>query len=93
MIYLTFLNKKIVNCFASQTIPLYLGARKTDEFFYADGIIMLTESQTGNIENVIRGCTVKYYLEHLDAVIDNFNRAYVYQNVYDWLYEHYFKDG
>ena len=53
---------------------------------------MLTESQTGNIENVIRGCTVKYYLEHLDAVIDNFNRAYVYQNVYDWLYEHYFKD-
>lgn len=86
-----FFTEKIINCFAAQTIPIYLGARKISDFFNAGGIIMLNESQIGDIERVLRRCTVEYYQEHLDAIIDNFNRAYAYQNVYDWLYEHYFR--
>lgn len=85
-----FFTEKIINCFASQTIPIYLGARKINKFFNVDGIIMLNESQIGDIESVLRKCTVEYYQEHLEAVIDNFHRAHEYQNVYDWLYEHYF---
>lgn len=87
-----FFTEKIVNCFASQTIPIYLGARKIDEYFNIDGIIVLNETQIGDIENVLRKCTSEYYHEHLDAVMDNFERVYQYQNVYDWLYEHYFLD-
>ena len=38
-IFYYFFTEKIVNCFASQTIPLYLGARKTDEFFMLMGLL------------------------------------------------------
>lgn len=85
-----FFTEKITNCFAAQTIPIYLGARRIDQFFNKDGIIQITEDKLDDIENILSKCTPEYYNERIDAVLDNYNRVYQYQNVYDWLYEHYF---
>lgn len=85
-----FFTEKLTNCFASQTIPIYLGAGKIDEFFNKDGIIIISEKQIDDIENIIQKCTMEYYHAHLDAILDNYNRVFQYQNVSDWLYEHYF---
>lgn len=88
-----FFTEKITNCFASQTIPIYLGASKISEFFNGDGIITITEKELDDIEKVLDVCTPEYYEEHLEAILDNYNRVYEYQNVFDWLYEHYFLRG
>lgn len=85
-----FFTEKITNCFAAQTIPIYLGANKINEFFNEDGIITITEKQLDNIEQILCKCTSEYYEEHIEAVMDNYNRVFQYQNCYDWLYEHYF---
>lgn len=85
-----FFTEKITNCFAAQTIPIYLGARKIDQYFNADGIIIITEKQLGEIECVLKGCTRQYYEEHLKAVQENYEKVKQYKNIYDWLYEHYF---
>lgn len=88
-----FFTEKITNCFAAQTIPVYLGAEKIDEFFNEDGIIRVSEKELMNIEEIIQKCTVEYYEEHLEAVLDNYQRVHEYRNVYDWLYERYFMQG
>lgn len=85
-----FFTEKLTNCFASQTIPIYLGAKKIDEFFNKDGIIVIEEKQLENIESVLKQCTASHYEEHIEAIKDNYRRAYAYQNIFDWLYEHYF---
>jgi len=35
--------EKILNCFATKTVPIYYGARKIGEFFNADGIIQVDD--------------------------------------------------
>ncbi len=52
-----FFTEKITNCFAAQTIPVYLGARKIDRYFDGDGIIAVTEKDLANIEDVLKMCT------------------------------------
>lgn len=81
-----FFTERIINCFAAQTIPIYLGARKIGNFFNADGIICVTEKDLEDVEKVLRICTKEYYEERKEAIMDNFRRAYRYQNVWDTLY-------
>lgn len=84
-----FYTEKILNCFASQTIPIYIGAEKIDEFFNVDGIIRLQEKDIDQVEKIIKNCTQKYYEQHLEAILDNYKRAFQYRNLYDVLYERY----
>ena len=81
--------EKITNCFASQTIPIYLGARKIGDFFNSDGIIFITEKECENIESVLKQCTEAEYERRLPAVLDNYQRVQEYRNMQDYLYEHY----
>ena len=85
-----YFTEKITNCFAAQTIPIYLGAGRINEFFNTDGIILITEKELENIEDVLTQCTEREYERRLPAVIDNYHRVWQYKNAYDWLYEHYF---
>ena len=84
-----FYTEKILNCFASQTIPIYLGAAKIDEFFNGDGIIKLQEKDIEQLDQILKNCTQEYYEQHLEAVLDNYRRAFQYRNLYDRLYEKY----
>ncbi len=87
-----FFTEKITNCFAAQTIPIYLGARKINEFFNEEGIVLITENDMGNIERVIRQCTKEEYERRLPAILDNFARVQEYLNMDDYLYTHYMKN-
>lgn len=84
-----YFTEKITNCFAAQTIPIYFGARKINEFFNEDGIIRITEKDFENIEHIIRQCTKEEYERRLPAVLDNYQRVQKYRNMQDYLYEHY----
>ena len=85
-----FFTEKITNCFASQTIPIYLGAKKIGEFFNEDGIIPIIENDLDNIESVLKQCTDEEYSRRLPAIMDNYQRVQQYKNIYDYLYENYF---
>lgn len=84
-----FFTEKITNCFAAQTIPIYLGARKIDQYFDGDGIIAVTEKDLANIEDVLKECTRNNYESRLSAVRRNFEKVREYVNMQDYLYEHY----
>lgn len=86
-----FFCEKITNCFAAQTIPIYLGARKIDEFFNADGIISIEMKDLDDIENIIKQCDEKEYLRRLPAILDNYERVQEYLNMDDYLYTRYLR--
>lgn len=84
-----YFSERLTSCFASQTIPVYLGARKITDFFNGDGIILLNSPDLEEAKRRIMECTREAYEAKLPAVIDNYNRVQEYVNMQDYLYEHY----
>ena len=84
-----YFTEKITNCFASQTVPIYCGARKIDDFFNTDGIIPVSpeDLEPGKIEKLIAGCSIDDYEGRRNAILDNFERVKKYRNMNDYLYE------
>lgn len=83
-----YFSEKIIDCFASMTIPIYLGGTKIADFFNPDGIITINKDT--DINNVLKICTEAEYNSRLAAVKDNYYRSLKHYNVYDLLYEQYF---
>lgn len=87
-----YFTEKITNCFASMTIPIYLGATKIGQFFNEDGIIKITPKDYDNLEDFLNQCNEQDYANRLEAVKDNYNRVQKYLNVFDnFIYEPYMK--
>ena len=84
-----YFSERLTSALAAQTIPLYLGATKIDEFFNPDGIIRI--STTDDIEKVLKQCTAEEYERRLPAVLDNYRRAQKYINVWDYIYGQYLR--
>ena len=85
-----FFTEKIVNCFASMTVPIYLGARKIDKFFNPDGIITISENDFDNLPKILQQCTPNDYIQRLPAIKENFFRSLEYANMDDYLYKKLF---
>lgn len=84
--------EKITNCFASMTIPIYIGATKISKFFNPDGIIQVNVKNFNNIENIIKICTEEEYNNRLEAIKDNYNRVLEFQNINDYMYKKYLNE-
>ncbi len=88
--------EKILNCFATKTIPIYFGARKIQDYFDTEGIIIC--NTIGEVEMYI-----DYMLEHKDRAeqlyeekkehIDkNYELSKKYENFEEWFYKTYEKE-
>lgn len=84
-----YFSERLTSCFAAQTIPVYLGARKISEFFNPEGMILLKDVDLDGAVQAIRQCTRQEYEARLAAVRDNYNRVQEYSNMQDYLYEHF----
>ena len=83
--------EKILNCFITRTVPIYVGHPKILERFNPDGIIFIKPEDYGNIEKIIQQCGEKDYAARLPAIEDNFKRVQAYRNSFDRLYEQYLR--
>ena len=84
--------EKILNCFGSLTIPIYIGAAKIDKFFNPDGIIRIKDSDFDNIDKILKNCTEEEYYNRSSAVIENYYKAKEYSNSGDLLYTKYLEN-
>ena len=87
-----YFTEKITNCFISQTVPIYIGARKIDEFFNCDGIIQITEKDLDHMETILSECDEDSYMGRIDAILDNYRRVQQYENIWDYIYLKYLKE-
>jgi len=80
--YETYFTEKLLDCFATGTIPVYLGAPDIGEYFNKDGIIDLTDEFDVSDE---------IYYNKMDAIKDNLERAKKMEILEDFIYENYLR--
>lgn len=84
-----YFTEKIMNCFASMTIPIYIGALEIDKFFNTDGIIKINKMDFAELDKIIGKCCKEDYEERVQAVQDNFRKVQKYICYEDYLFDEY----
>lgn len=70
--------EKILNCFSTKTVPIYVGAPKIGELFNPDGIIQVEDWH--KIPELVKNMDIwQEYTKRLEAINDNFVRVKVYE--------------
>ena len=80
-----FFTEKIVDCFATRTIPIYIGAENISEFFNSDGIISV--KTVDEAIGVCNSLSEDYYHSRKDAIEDNYQRSLKYYDYNKMLTE------
>lgn len=79
--YTHYYTEKIMDCFATGTIPIYWGSSEIHKEFNKDGIILFDENFDFNM------LSKELYESKLEAVRDNFEKAKTHKMADDYLYE------
>lgn len=79
-IYDTYFTEKILDCFATGTVPIYCGTRKISEVFDSNGIIFLEDL------NSIEELTPEKYFSMKESIERNFLTTQRYQLVDDFIF-------
>lgn len=82
--YESYYTEKILDCFATGTIPVYLGSPDIGEYFNLDGIINLSEEFDVSEE---------IYYSKLKSIEDNLERAKQCEILEDFIYLNYLKSN
>jgi len=75
--------EKIIDCFRSHVVPIYVGASAISEEFNKDGIISV--SSVDEIISVCNNLTEDDYFSRMDAMNDNFNISERYMSFNNML--------
>lgn len=81
----SYFTEKILDCFATGTIPVYLGTPDIDKFFNIDGIILLTDNFK------VSDLSSELYYSKMTAIEDNLHRMkQMYpDSLEDYIYMNY----
>lgn len=80
--------EKICNCFSNKTVPIYIGAKKINEFFNKDGIIQC--DNIGQIKELLKNFDYdKEYKKRKKAIDENYERVKEFRNCFCYLYKNY----
>jgi hypothetical protein len=78
--------EKIMDCFATGTIPIYSGDPKIDRIFNPKGIINLSDDFHPSQVNE------DIYYEKMDAIKENLEIVKQFSSIQDWIHEKYLKE-
>jgi len=79
--YETYFTEKLLDCFATGTIPVYLGAPDIGNYFNKDGIVDLTEEFEVSDE---------IYYSKIDAIKENLEKEKEMEVLEDFIWKNYF---
>jgi hypothetical protein len=82
-----YFTEKILNCFATGTIPIYCGARNIEEKFNEKGIIKF--DNFSELEKILSDLTPDIYYEKKEIINENFERCKQYKSIEDFIYLNY----
>lgn len=86
-----YFTEKILNCFATGTIPIYLGAKNIGSIFDKNGILQFSSFEEFN--NIINNLSEDQYFSKMEAIKYNFERCLEFKSIEDYIYEKYFTTG
>ncbi len=80
-----YFTEKLIDCFATGTVPIHWGCPEIGRFFNLDGIIQIDGLES--LRKVLPMCNAERYSAMAKAVADNFERAKGYYLAEDWIVE------
>jgi|LakMenE18May11ns_1017448.scaffolds.fasta_scaffold9616444_1 hypothetical protein len=81
----SYFTEKIIDCFATQTIPIYYGSHNIKKYFNPDGIIFYYDSKNINFSNIC----IDFYYDNIHAVFENYEISKQFHIAEDWIYKNY----
>ena len=83
--YASYFSEKLLDCFATGTIPIYKGAPDVGDFFNTDGILFIDDDFSFDL------LSADLYYSKMDAIQDNYERigASCYHSGEDYIFETY----
>jgi hypothetical protein len=80
-----YFTEKLIDSFLSGTIPIYWGCPSIGDFFNLKGMVIFDNLL--ELKDKLKLCTESFYLDNMDAIIDNYNRAFKYLIPEDYIFE------
>lgn len=65
-----YFSEKIIDCFATMTVPIYFGCKNIADYFDTSGIIII--GSLAELNNVLKNITIDDYYQRMDSIIKNF---------------------
>ena len=78
-----YFTEKILDCFATGTVPVYMGAQKINQYFERKGIIFIDDNLN------LKSLNEDQYKSMIPYVRENFQRVKEYKTAEDWLFKNY----
>jgi len=75
-----YFTEKLLNCFATGTIPIYLGATEIDKFFDINGIIVFS-SRKQLLNDILPRLSVDLYSSKMESIETNFKLCQSYKSI------------
>lgn len=88
-----YITEKVLNCFATKTVPIYWGAANIGNWFNPDGIIRFEDFVEGmkNVSTIDEYLTSPLYRSMVNAIEDNYERVKAWgRPIEDYIHEEYF---
>lgn len=82
-----YFTEKILNCFATGTIPIYYGAQNISKAFNSDGIIQIFHPS--HLSKIREFISDEFYESRKEAIEENLNRALKFECIEDYMWENY----
>jgi hypothetical protein len=82
-----YFTEKLLDCFATGTIPIYWGCPNLGKWFNMDGVI--TFDTAADIPLILKGCE---YQRHIKAAKENMERMREFEVTDDWIYQHVLRE-
>jgi Glycosyltransferase family 10 (fucosyltransferase) C-term len=82
-----YFTEKLLDCFATGTVPIYWGCPNLSKWFNVDGVI--TFDTAADIPLILEGCE---YSRHLKAAKENLERMREFEITDDYIYQHILKE-
>ena len=80
--------EKLLDAFATKTIPIYYGDKfSVNKFFNQEGIIYFDTIE--ELDEIIEKIDIDFYAHRLSAVEENFNKVEEFRVPEDWIYKEY----
>lgn len=83
----TYFTEKIIDCFATGTIPIYRGTKNITKFFNGNGIILFDDYN--ELPGILESLSFDKYNSMINYVSENFKLVDTFRTAEDWLYINY----
>jgi len=83
-------SEKLIDCLMTGTIPIYWGCKSISDFFNPKGILSFDD--ISELEPILLQATEQNYIDSLDAIKENFEKAKEFVIPEDYMWEKYFKN-